>query len=83
MVRRPRPARIPDMGWAMHPRITTLINQARYPFRHGPREVKAHCQLDSTASGYLEQAIEQMNFSAHAHDRMVPEQLNQEQLTGS
>jgi hypothetical protein len=30
----------------------------------GPRQVKAHCQLDSTASSYLEQAMEQMNFPA-------------------
>jgi magnesium chelatase family protein len=37
----------------------------------GPRQVKAHCQLDSTASSYLEHAMEQMNFSARAHDRIL------------
>ena len=37
----------------------------------GPRLVKAHCQLDSTASGYLEHAMEEMNFSARAHDRIL------------
>lgn len=37
----------------------------------GPRQVKAHCQLDSTASGYLEHAMEEMNFSARAHDRIL------------
>jgi magnesium chelatase family protein len=37
----------------------------------GPRQVKTHCQLDSTASGYLEHAMEEMNFSARAHDRIL------------
>jgi magnesium chelatase family protein len=37
----------------------------------GPRQVKAHCQLDATASAYLEHAMEEMNFSARAHDRIL------------
>jgi len=37
----------------------------------GPRLVKAHCRLDSESSGYLEHAMEEMNFSARAHDRIL------------
>jgi magnesium chelatase family protein len=37
----------------------------------GPRQVKARCQLNPGTSGYLEQAIEQMNSSALAHDRKL------------
>jgi magnesium chelatase family protein len=37
----------------------------------GPRQVKAHCQLSAEASGYLEHAMEEMNFSARAHDRIL------------
>ena len=29
-----------------------------------------HCQLDAEATGYLEQAMEEMSFSARAHDRI-------------
>ncbi len=36
-----------------------------------PREVKTHCQLDSECTGYLEHAMEEMNFSARAHDRIL------------
>ena len=35
------------------------------------RQVRQHCQLDATASGYLEQAMSDMNFSARAHDRIL------------
>ncbi len=34
------------------------------------RQVRLHCQLDSESTGYLEQAMEEMNFSARAHDRI-------------
>src|SRR5690606_29378744 len=34
-----------------------------------PRQVREHCKLDRTGAGYLEHAMEQMNFSARAHDR--------------
>ena len=37
----------------------------------GPRQVKAHCKLDSECTGYLEHAMEEMNFSARAHDRIL------------
>ncbi len=36
-----------------------------------PRQVKQHCVLDSESNGYLEHAMEQMNFSARAHDRIL------------
>jgi magnesium chelatase family protein len=36
-----------------------------------PRLVREHCKLDSESSGYLEHAMEQMNFSARAHDRIL------------
>jgi magnesium chelatase family protein len=35
------------------------------------RQVRQHCQLDATASGYLEQAMADMNFSARRHDRIL------------
>ena len=35
------------------------------------RQVRQHCQLDVEASGYLEHAMEEMNFSARAHDRIL------------
>jgi len=37
----------------------------------GPRQVKTHGQLHSTASSYLEQAMEQLNFAARAHERIL------------
>ena len=35
------------------------------------RQVRAHCQLDSESSKLLEQAMEQLNFSARAYDRIL------------
>jgi magnesium chelatase family protein len=35
------------------------------------RQVRQHCQLNAEATGYLEQAMEEMNFSARAHDRIL------------
>jgi magnesium chelatase family protein len=37
----------------------------------GAREVREHCKLDSESKDYLELAMEQMNFSARAHDRIL------------
>jgi len=34
------------------------------------RQVRQHCQLDAEATGYLEQAMEEMSFSARALDRI-------------
>jgi len=36
-----------------------------------PRQMKAHCQIDSESTSYLEHAMEEMNFSARAHDRIL------------
>jgi len=36
-----------------------------------PRQMKVHCQIDSESRGYLEHAMEEMNFSARAHDRIL------------
>lgn len=35
------------------------------------RQVRECCQLDAESKGYLEHAMEQMNFSARAHDRIL------------
>jgi hypothetical protein len=32
----------------------------------GARQVRDHCKLDAESKGYLEHAMEQMNFSAPA-----------------
>lgn len=37
----------------------------------GTRQVRQHCVLDSESRGYLEHAMEEMNFSARAHDRIL------------
>jgi len=37
----------------------------------GSRQVRQHCALDAEGSGYLEHAMEMMNFSARAHDRIL------------
>lgn len=36
-----------------------------------PRQVREHCKLDSVGAGYLEHSMEEMNFSARAHDRIL------------
>ena len=35
------------------------------------RQVREHCQIDQHSSDLLEQAMEQLNFSARAHDRIL------------
>lgn len=37
----------------------------------GSRQVRQHCKLDAESNGYLEHAMEEMNFSARAHDRIL------------
>lgn len=37
----------------------------------GSRQVRQYCRLDSEGRGYLEHAMEQMCFSARAHDRIL------------
>ena len=37
----------------------------------GAKQVRECCQLDAESKGYLEHAMEQMNFSARAYDRIL------------
>jgi magnesium chelatase family protein len=48
-----------------------------------PRQVKQHCTLDAEATGYLEHAMEEMNFSARAHDRILKVARTLADLAGS
>ena len=36
-----------------------------------PRQMKVHCQICAESTGYLEHAMEEMSFSARAHDRIL------------
>ena len=35
------------------------------------RHLRQHCHFNAEASGYLEQAMADMNFSTRAHDRIL------------
>jgi magnesium chelatase family protein len=48
-----------------------------------PRQMKAHCALDAEGTGYLEHAMEEMNFSARAHDRILKVARTLADLSGS
>ncbi len=48
-----------------------------------PRQMKVHCQIDTEAIGYLEHAMEEMNFSARAHDRILKVARTLADLEGS
>jgi len=48
-----------------------------------PRQMKMHCQIDSEATGYPEHAMEEMNFSARAHDRILKVARTLADLAGS
>jgi len=45
--------------------------------------MKVHCQIDSESTGYLEHAMEEMNFSARAHDRILKVARTLADLAGS
>jgi magnesium chelatase family protein len=47
------------------------------------RQTRQHCQLDAESSGYLEQAMSDMNFSARAHDRILKVARTLADLAGS
>ena len=49
----------------------------------GARLVKAHCALDAESVSYLEHAMEQLNFSARAHDRILKVARTLADLAGS
>jgi Magnesium chelatase, subunit ChlI C-terminal len=48
-----------------------------------PRQMKTDCQIDSDASGYLEHGMEEINFSARAHDRILKVACNLADLAGA
>ena len=48
-----------------------------------PRQMKVHCQVDAEGNGYLEHAMEEMNFSARAHDRILKVARTLADLSGS
>jgi len=48
-----------------------------------PRQVKQHCRIDGEATGYLEHAMEELNFSARAHDRILKVARTLADLAGS
>jgi magnesium chelatase family protein len=47
------------------------------------RQVRDHCQLDAESTSYLEHAMEQLNFSARAHDRILKVARTLADLSGS
>jgi len=49
----------------------------------GPRQVGEHCRLDTESASYLEQAMETLNFSARAHDRILKVARTLADLDGS
>jgi magnesium chelatase family protein len=49
----------------------------------GSRQVRQHCQLDAEGNRYLEHAMEEMNFSARAHDRILKVARTLADLAGS
>ncbi len=48
-----------------------------------PRQMKAHCQIDAEGTSYLEHAMEEMNFSARAYDRILKVARTLADLTGA
>jgi magnesium chelatase family protein len=48
-----------------------------------PRQVNAHCRLDTESRHYLAHAMEEMNFSARAHDRILKVARTLADLAGS
>ena len=49
----------------------------------GSRQVRKHCKLSPESNGYLEHAMEEMNFSARAHDRILKVARTLADLSGS
>jgi magnesium chelatase family protein len=47
------------------------------------RQVCQHCQLSPESNGYHEYAMEEMNFSARAHDRILKVARTLADLSGS
>jgi len=49
----------------------------------GSRQDRPHCQLSAEGTGYLEHAMEEMNFSARAHDCILKVARTLVDLAGS
>jgi len=47
------------------------------------RQTKLHCQIGAEATGYLEHSMEELNFSARAHDRILKVARTLADLAGS
>ena len=47
------------------------------------RQVRRHCQFNAETTGYLEHAMEEMSFSARAHDRILKVARTQPDLAGA
>jgi len=86
----------PSVGGKRHESIRSRVMQAHELQRHrfagkshqtnaamGARQVKEHCQLDAESAGYLDHAMEQMNFSVRAHDRILKVARTLADLAGS
>jgi magnesium chelatase family protein len=58
-------------------------SSARTNSAMGPRQMKQHCKLDSESRSYLEHAMEEMGFSARAHDRILKVARTLADLSGS
>jgi magnesium chelatase family protein len=58
-------------------------SSARTNSAMGPRQMKQHCKLDSESHSYLEHAMEEMGFSARAHDRILKVAHTLADLAGS
>jgi magnesium chelatase family protein len=48
-----------------------------------PRQMKIHCKTNAEANAYLEHAMQEMNFSARAHDRILKVARTLSDLAGS
>jgi len=48
-----------------------------------PRLIRKHCELDAESSGFLEHAMNNMNLSARAHDRILKVSRTLADLEGS
>jgi magnesium chelatase family protein len=47
------------------------IQVSRFKAAMGAKQVRECCKLDAESRGYLERAMEPMNFSSRAHDRIL------------
>ncbi|HSP44025.1 MAG TPA: YifB family Mg chelatase-like AAA ATPase [Luteolibacter sp.] len=74
-------ARVIEARRIQHERFRKAPNRTNSAM--GPRQMKEHCKLDSESRGYLEHAMEEMNFSARAHDRILKVARTMADLAGA